>query len=87
MADQIGFLTYDVLGDQSSIFKRDEQGAPGRTRTCDMRLRRPPFYPLNYGGAKRGTAQYTPQQCGYRGDSGGGVAGLRARRCTANALR
>src|SRR5690606_11155583 len=25
-------------------------GTPGRTRTCDMRLRRPPFYPLNYGG-------------------------------------
>ena len=26
------------------------EGAPGRTRTCDMRLRRPPFCPLNYGG-------------------------------------
>ena len=27
-----------------------KRGAPGRTRTCDMRLRRPPFCPLNYGG-------------------------------------
>ncbi len=28
----------------------EKRGAPGRTRTCDMRLRRPPFCPLNYGG-------------------------------------
>lgn len=26
------------------------QGTPGRNRTCDIRLRRPSFYPLNYGG-------------------------------------
>lgn len=29
---------------------KERDGTPGRIRTCDMRLRRPPFYPLNYGG-------------------------------------
>jgi hypothetical protein len=26
-------------------------GAPGRTRTCDARFRKPTLYPLSYGGA------------------------------------
>ena len=25
-------------------------GAPGRTRTCDLRFRKPLLYPLSYGG-------------------------------------
>jgi hypothetical protein len=25
-------------------------GAPGRTRTCDARFRKPTLYPLSYGG-------------------------------------
>ncbi len=32
-------------------------GAPGRTRTCDLRFRKPLLYPLSYGGGdgpKRG---------------------------------
>jgi hypothetical protein len=28
------------------------QGAPGRIRTCDARLRSPALYPLSYGGAQ-----------------------------------
>gem|GEM_PF-3822125 len=27
-------------------------GAPGRTRTCDARFRKPTLYPLSYGGAR-----------------------------------
>ena len=26
-------------------------GAPGRTRTCDARFRKPTLYPLSYGGS------------------------------------
>ncbi len=32
------------------------QGAPGRTRTCNLRIRRPLLYPLSYEG--RGAAQF-----------------------------
>ncbi len=27
-------------------------GAPGRTRTCDARFRKPTLYPLSYGGGR-----------------------------------
>ncbi len=30
----------------------DLPGAPGRTRTCDARFRKPTLYPLSYGGAE-----------------------------------
>ncbi len=36
----------------TSRIKCQARGTPGRTRTCDMRLRRPPFCPLNYGGMR-----------------------------------
>ena len=26
------------------------EGTPGRTRTCDLRFRKPMLYPLSYGG-------------------------------------
>jgi hypothetical protein len=29
--------------------RRGELGAPGRIRTCNLRIRRPLLYPLSYG--------------------------------------
>lgn len=32
--------------------RRQESGAPERTRTSDARFRKPTLYPLSYGGKK-----------------------------------
>jgi hypothetical protein len=37
------------FGDSCVAITLHRDGTPGRNRTCDPRLRRPLFYPLNYG--------------------------------------
>jgi hypothetical protein len=41
------------------------QGAPGRSRTCDARFRKPTLYPLSYGGVlvKVLVRAYAPAGC------------------------
>ena len=40
-------------GDERSVRRREavaqQDGDPGRTRTCDTRFRKPVLYPLSYG--------------------------------------
>ena len=36
-----------------STFSRPPTSAPGRTRTGNLRIRRPMLYPLSYGGARK----------------------------------
>ena len=40
-----------VLG--ISTFSASTASAPGRTRTGNLRIRRPMLYPLSYGGARK----------------------------------
>ena len=46
----------------------ENSGAPGTTRTCDLRFRKPLLYPLSYGGGdgpKRGP-KFGHSALGYR---------------------
>ena len=61
-------------------------GAPGRTRTCDLRFRKPLLYPLSYGGGdgpKRGS-KFRSDALGYRWlRLAGKPVGLKSRRSSA----
>ena len=43
-----------------STFSRPPTSAPGRTRTGNLRIRRPMLYPLSYGGVREAPHQPTP---------------------------
>lgn len=47
----------------------ERSGAPSRTRTCDLRFRKPPLYPLSHGGERARAETYTERARATRGSS------------------
>src|SRR5665647_3422951 len=59
-----------VRGGADSGITAGQDGAPGRTRTCDLEIRRLLLYPLSYGGMSptvgAGDARSVGEQATYR---------------------
>src|SRR5690554_6301886 len=49
-----------IPGKGNDSDRMEPSGAPGRTRTCNLRIRRPLLYPLSYGGG--GGRSATPRR-------------------------
>ena len=52
-------LPAGVRGGAADGITAGQDGAPGRTRTCDLEIRRLLLYPLSYGGTSPAVARAT----------------------------